>query len=207
MKKAELIKLKKSLQQEIERRHRVNELLSNDLIQEFLLLNDLNVHELQLDDKWLILEEILKEFEITESNGILVCTGSYLIECDICYQETSHYERKVSFDNPYIRYQTFKDIETSRAHLAYTDKYIQSAIEDEKWHLKVPIIPSEFCHSRYGRYLVSELMEKYIILNPYNSLENENGFKDVQKDFFITAIEKGQSKAKQLVLNKYLQMK
>lgn len=67
--------------------------------------------------------------------------------------------------------------------------------------------PREFCHSRYGRYLVSELMEKYIILNPYNSSKNNNGFEEVQKDFFTTAIEKGQTKAKQLLLNKYLQMK
>ena len=69
------------------------------------------------------------------------------------------------------------------------------------------MIPSEFCHKRYGRYLVSELIEKYIILNPYNSSKNNNGFNEIQKDFFITAIEKGQPKAKQLVLDKYPRMK
>ena len=95
MNKSELIKLKKLLQQETDKRNRINELLSNNLIQEFLSLNELNINELQVDDKWLILNELLKEFQITESNGILVCTNSYLTECDICYQETNYYLVKI----------------------------------------------------------------------------------------------------------------
>jgi hypothetical protein len=208
MKKTELIKLKKLLQQEKDRINRINDLLSNDLIQEFLLLNNLNIHELQSDDNWLILKELLKEFEITESNGILVCTGSYLTTCSICYQETDYYTKEVLFDNPCIEYQKFKDIETNKIHTAYADKYIQGLVEEEtKRYPRTKITPNEFCHSRYGRYLVSELMGKYIILNLYSSSKNENGFKEVQKDFFTTAIEKGQPKAKQLVLSKYQQMK
>ena len=85
MKKIELIKLKRLLNQEKDRRNRINELLSNDLILEFLSLNNLNINRLQSDDNWLILEEVLKEFEITESNGILVCTGSYLTGENSCY--------------------------------------------------------------------------------------------------------------------------
>lgn len=50
-------------------------------------------------------------------------------------------------------------------------------------------------------------MEKYTILNPYNSSKNNNGFMEVQNDFFTTAVEKGQSKAKKLVLSKYSQMR
>ena len=45
MNKSELIKLKKMLRQEIDRRNRINELLSNGLIQEFLSLNNLNINE------------------------------------------------------------------------------------------------------------------------------------------------------------------
>ena len=208
MKKSELIKLKKLLQQETDRRNRINELLSNGLIQEFLSLNNLNINELQSDDKWLILKEFLKNFEITGSNGILVCTGSYLTDCSICYQETNYYTKEVPFDNPYIEYQTFEDIETNKIHTAYTDKHIQKELEEEKRiYTRSQMTPSEFCHKRYGRYLVSELMEKYIILNPYNSSKNSNGFNEVQKDFFTTAIENGQPKAKQLVLNKYPRMR
>lgn len=208
MKKSELIKLKKLLQQEIDRRKRIKELLLNDLIQEFLTLNNLNINELQSDDKWPILKDLLREFQITESNGILVCTGSYLVACSIGYQETDYYTKEVSFDNPYIEYQTFEDIETSKIHTAYTDKHIQSRLEEEnKYYSRTPMTPSEFCHSRYRRYLVSELMGKYIILNPYNSSKNNNGFTEVQKDFFTTAIEIGQPKAIQLILSKYPRMK
>ena len=208
MKKQELIKLKKLLQQEIVRRNRINELLANDLGQEFLSLNNLNVNELPIDDKWHILQEILKEFQITESNGILVCTGSYYVSCSICYQETNYYTGETSFDNPYMEYQRFADIETSKVLVAYRDKYIQRKIEEESRYCRTTqMTPSEFCHQRYGRYLVSELMAKYMILNPYNTGENNNGFSEVQKDFFMTAIESGQPKAKQLVLSKYPKMR
>ena len=208
MRRAELVKLKRLLQQETNRRNRINELLANNLIQEFLALNTLDIHELQTDNKWLILEELLKEFEITESNGILVCTGSYVVGCRVCYQETEYYTQEVSFDNKYIEYQMFKNIETSTIYKAYTDKHIQTLVDEEtERYGRAKRTLSELCHSRYGRYLVSELMEKYTILNPYNSSKNDNGFKDVQKDFFMTSIEKGQSTAKKMILTKYPQMR
>lgn len=204
MKKSELVKLKKLLKQEIDRRDRINKLLSNNLIQEFLLLNNLNIHELQIDDKWLILNELLKDFQITESNGILVCTGSYLISRITSYHETDFEEISVSFDDPYVQYQKFEDIETRKIYTAHTDKDIQRKID---YLNGIKMDPKEFCHFRYKSLLVSELMTKYIILNPYNTSKNENGFMEVQKDFFTTAIEQGQPKAKELILNKYPQMK
>jgi len=208
MKKTELIKLKKLLQQEIIKRNKINTLLSNELIQEFKSLTNLNINELQLNDNWTILEEILNNFQITESNGILVCTGSYLVCCNIYYQETEYYAKEESFNNPNIEYQIFEDIETRKMYVAYTEKYIKDKIEEQKKYYNIEdITPSEFCYKKYGRYLVSDLIKKYIVLNPYNSSENRNGFNDVQKDFFITAIEKGQPKAKQLVLNKYPKLK
>ena len=208
MKKTELIKLKKLLQQEIIKRNKINTLLSNELIQEFKSLTNLNINELQLNDNWTILEEILNNFQITESNGILVCTGSYLVCCNIYYQETEYYAKEELFNNPNIEYQIFEDIETRKMYVAYTEKYIKDNIEEQKKYYNIEdITPSEFCYKKYGRYLVSDLIKKYIVLNPYNSSENRNGFNDVQKDFFITAIEKGQPKAKQLVLNKYPKLK
>lgn len=208
MKKTELIKLKKLLQQEIIKRNKINALLSNELIQEFKSLTNLNINELQLNDNWTILEGILNNFQITESNGVLVCTGSYLVCCNIYYQETEYYTKEESFNNPNIEYQIFEDIETRKMYVAYTEKYIKDKIEEQKKYYNMEdITPSEFCYKKYGRYLVSDLIKKYIVLNPYNSSENRNGFNDVQKDFFITAIEKGQPKAKQLVLNKYPKLK
>lgn len=208
MKKTELIKLKKLLQQEIIKRNKINALLSNELIQEFKSLTNLNINELQLNDNWTILEGILNNFQITESNGILVCTGSYLVCCNIYYQETEYYTKESPFNNPNIEYQIFEDIETRKMYVAYTEKYIKDKIEEQKKYYNMEDITlSEFCYKKYGRYLVNDLIKKYIVLNPYNSSENRNGFNEVQKDFFITAIEKGQPKAKQLVLNKYPKLK
>lgn len=206
MNRTELIRLKRLLQKETDRRNKINKLLSNDLIQEFLSLNNLDISKLEVEDKWIILEELLKEFEITESNGILVCTGCYVTQCSVCYQETNYYSQKVPFDSKYIEYQMFDDIETGKIYKAYCDSYIEKLFKD-RYCYEEDMTLSEFCHKRYGRYLVSELKERYILLNPYNTSKNDNGFKEVQRDFFTTAVEKGQPKAKQLVLSKYPQMK
>lgn len=208
MKKFELVKLKKLLKYEEERRNRVNKLLSNNLIKEFLSLNNLNIDKLEIDDKWMILKEILKDMQITESNGILVCTGSYLITCSICYEETDWEIKEVSFDNPYIRHQTFEDIETGKMNTAYADKYVQEKMREEsKYYNLAESSLIDYCHKKYDRYLISEIKDKFIVLNPYNSSKNNNGFKEVQRDFFMSAIESGQPKAKKLVLSKYPQMR
>lgn len=208
MKKSELVKLKKLLKYEEERRNRVNELLSNNLIKEFLSLNNLNVDKLEIDDKWIILKEILKDMQINESNGILVCTGSYQITCRICYEETDWDVKEVSFDNPNMRHQTFEDIETGKVHTAYSDKYVLEKMREESkyYDISEPNL-SDYCHKKYGRYLISEIKDKFIVLNPYNTSKNNNGFEEVQRDFFMLAIESGQTKAKQLVLSKYPQMR
>lgn len=86
MKKSELIILKKRLNEELERINRINELKNNDLIKEFIKLNDLNINELDTNDKWKILNDLLEKIEIKESNGILVCIGNYRIAYSVCYQ-------------------------------------------------------------------------------------------------------------------------
>lgn len=207
MKKSELIKLRELFKKELTRRNKINNLLANDLIKEFLTLSNLNIEELPINDKWSILKEILKDFQITESNGIYVCIGSYLTDCRICYEDTDYYTREVSFDDPYAQYQIFKNIETGKMCTAYMDKYIAYKVREENRYNSTTIPYSEFCHKRYGRYLVSELKEKYILLNPYITSDKNNGFEEVQKDFFTTTIDKGQTKAKKLVLSKYPQMR
>ena len=205
MKKSELSKLRKLLEKETTRRKRINQLLSKKSIQEFLSLNNFDVDELPSNDINLILEEILEDFPITETNGILVCTGSYMTKYNICYEDYDYYEQEVSFDNEYAHYQMFKDIETNKIRKAYCDSYVKQKIEESnKYSIGPKMTPSEFCN---GKYLVSELIKDYTVLNPYNSSENENGFGEVQKDFYITAIKYGQPKAKKLILEKYTRMR
>ena len=118
------------------------------------------------------------------------------------------YVKEVSFDNPYIRHQTFEDIETGKIHTAYADKYVQEKMREEsKYYNLAETSLSDYCHKKDGRYLISEIKDKFIVLNPYNSSKNNNGFEEVQRDFFMSAIESGQPKAKKLVLSKYPQMR
>ena len=208
MKKSELIILKKRLNEELERRNRINELKNNDLIKEFIKLNDLNINELDTNDKWKILNDLLEKIEIRESNGILVCIGNYRVAYSACYQEYNDYEEELEFDSKYIEYQKFKDIETNKIHISYKDKFIEKKFnEDLEYNIENYKDLNSFCHKKYKSLLTSELNKRCILLNPYNSLKNENGFNEVRKDFFTFAIEEGQSKAKQLVLSKFTQMK
>ena len=86
MKREELIKLKKMFNQELERRTRINQLLQENNVLEYLKLNGINPERLQIEDKWNIIKELLKNIDITETNGILVYTNNYRLECKICYE-------------------------------------------------------------------------------------------------------------------------
>lgn len=182
MKKYELVKLKKQLQQEISRRKRVNELLENELIQEFLKLTDVKMEAFEDENTREILFSILENFTITETNGIYVCTGTFFRDCDICYEETTYYSSAIDFDSKYAEYRIYCDIENGRRQTAYMKK------ED---------------FSRCSRLLATEFEESNIVLNPYNSEKKQNGYDEVREKFFMTAIEEGQGKAKKLILDQY----
>lgn len=177
-------------------------------------LNKQNISEFETNT-WIVLQEILKEFRITESNKILVCTGYHrILDHSKEWWGGDYNSEKMPFKyakSSLSEYQTFKDIETNKIYIAFKDDYIQNCIDTRKRinaGLKYDYpSPSEYCYSEYGKCLVSEFLSKNTVLNPYNSEENNNGFKDVQKDFFLTAIEKGQPSAKKLVLSKYPKMK
>ena len=70
MKREELIKLKKMYNQELERRIRINQLLKEDNVLEYLKLNGINLERMQIEDMWSIIKELLKNIEITETNSI-----------------------------------------------------------------------------------------------------------------------------------------
>lgn len=211
MKREELIKLKKMFNQELERRARINQLLQEDNVLEYLKLNGINPERMQIEDKWSIINELLKNIEITETNGILVHTSNYKYGCHICYEETDYYRIIVPFDDSEIEYQTFRNIETGEIYTSCPDDYVKSEFDGNEYKYRFPNKPnmtlSEFCFELHNSLLTSELMKKYIILNPYNSSKNQNGYEEVRKDFFETAITKGQPSAKKLILSKYPLMK
>ena len=213
MKREELIKLKKMYNQELERRTRINQLLKKDNVLEYLKLNGINLERMQIEDTWSIIKELLKNIEITETNSILVHTSNYMLECKMCYEETDYYRVAVSFNDNKTEYQTFRNIETGKIYTSCSDDYVKNEFDNNNHSYYFPdknesnITLSEFCHKFYNRVLTSELRQKYTILNPYNSSKNQNGYEEVRKDFFETAITKGQTSAKKLILSKYPLMK
>ena len=213
MKREELIKLKKMYNQELERRTRINQLLKEDNVLEYLKLNGINLERMQIEDMWSIIKELLKNIEITETNSILVHTSNYMLECKMCYEENDYYRITVPFDDNKTEYQTFRNIETGKIYTSCSDDYVKNEFDNNNYSYYFPdknesnITLSEFCHKFYNRVLTSELRKKYTILNPYNSSKNQNGYEEVRKDFFETAITKGQTSAKKLILSKYPLMK
>ena len=213
MKREELIKLKKMYNQELERRTRINQLLKEDNVLEYLKLNGINLERMQIEATWSIIKELLKNIEITETNSILVHTSNYMLECKICYEETDYYRLPDPFNDNNTEYQTFRNIETGKIYTSCSDDYVKNEFDNNNYSYYFPdknesnITLSEFCHKFYNRVLTSELRQKYTILNPYNSSKNQNGYEEVRKDFFETAITKGQTSAKKLILSKYPLMK
>ena len=211
MKREELIKLKKMYNQELERRTRINQLLKEDNVLEYLKLNGINLERMQIEDTWSIIKELLKNIEITETNSILVHTSNYMLECKICYEETDYYRITVPFNDSETEYQTFRNIETGEIYTSCPDDYVKSEFDSNDYKYRFPNKPNmtlnEFCLELHNRLLTSELRQKYTILNPYNSSKNQNGYEEVRKDFFETAITKGQPSAKKLILSKYPLMK
>ena len=207
MKREELIKLKKIYNQELEKRARINQLLQEDNVLEYLKLNGINPERLQIEDKWSIIKEILNDFNITETNKILVCIGTFITDFEFYYDYSESFPCHVPFDHPDPQYRIYKDIESGAEYKGYFDKRIKSFYETRQECYKDLLFNEYFQRCYKNGQLISELMQKYTILNPYNSSKNQNGYEEVRKDFFETAITKGQPSAKKLILSKYPLMK
>lgn len=183
MKQNELVYLKKTLKYEKERILRINELLQNETVIEFLKLKGINEQLLTVDE-WEIIKKILENYKLTQTNGIYVCTGAFYEDCDICYQETTYYTRAVDLFSEFALYRSYRDIESGIVKHAYLNT------------------------SEVGKSVVlaKNFEQENIVLNPYGTNKNRNGYDEVRKTFFIEAIKKGQPKAKQLILNRYNRM-
>ena len=180
MKRYELVKLRKIVSQEIKRRERIKELLGNDLVKEYLEITKTLVNELDSNDIRGILSNILSSFEIKETNGIYVCTSACYVDYDICYEETYTYTKYTEIDSKLAESKIYTDIESGKSIVAVDS-------------LKKP----------YDRLLFSNFENNNIVLNPYNTCKNNNGYAEVRMDFFETCLKDGQAKGKKLVLAKY----
>ena len=135
-------------------------------------------------DEWSIIEKILEDYKLTETNGIYVCTGAFYEDCDICYQETTYYTRSTDLFSELAEYRIYRDIESGIARKAFLKS---SSMEK-------------------SIVLANQFEQENIVLNPYGTSKNKNGYNEVRKTFFIEAIKNGQPKAKQLILKQYSKM-
>lgn len=186
MKKSELTKLRTIYLQELERLTRIKELLSEEKCKELIELSKIDINEFKDIDRLKILQDVLQNFKITETNGIYVCTGTYITDCNICYEDTTWYEKAVPFNAEYAEYRYYNDIENNRMVIAYTKP--------------------EFFRSYNPKIITSEFEQTNIVLNPYNLNENDNGFDEVRNEFFMNCINLGQAKSKKLIIEKYRRM-
>lgn len=180
MKKNELIKFKKLINNEIDRRKRINELLEHELVREYLKLTNIEKDNLSSENIKEILNLILKDFKVVSTNKIYVCTQAYYTDCRICYQDTNWYTKNVSIDSKCAENKIYKDIE--------------SGLSIETTNNKDDILK---------RPLIDTFEKENIVLNPYNTHLNENGYEDVRLDFFENTFKYGQVKSKKMILKKY----
>lgn len=186
MKKGELIKLRTIYSQELERLTRIKELLNEEKCKELIELSKIDINEFKEIDNLKILHDVLQNFKINGTNGIYVCTGTYITNCDICYEDTTWYTKKVPFNAEYAEYRCYNDIENNRMVIAYTKP--------------------EYFRSYDPEIITSKFEQTNIVLNPHNSNENDNGFDEVRSEFFMNCINLGQAKSKKLILEKYKRM-
>ena len=181
MKKYELLKLRELLNKEISRRKRIKELLECDLVKEYLSITNTPWVNLDINDIRGILSDILLNYKVTSTNNIYVATRAYFLDCIICYQETNYFRSNVPINSLEAENKIYKDIESESIVVA-------SSLTDSKMPL------------------ISTFERENIVLNPYNTSNNKNGYDDVRLDFFSSSVEQGQAKAKKLILEKYKKM-
>lgn len=178
MRRNELIELRQKVNDEIDKRNRINQLSENELIKEYLKIKGLEKEQLDSNNIREILKQILNDFKVTKTNGIYVCTSSYYIDCHISYQDTEYYTVDVDIDSKYAEKKIYKDIESGQI--------VRGSIEKDNYSQFIP-----------------EFEKNNIVLNPNNKGTNQNGYQDVRLDFFENSLNKGQSKSKRLILSKY----
>ena len=175
MNKNEITKLRKQIHDEIEKRKKINHYLDNEVVQDYLKLIGESTDKKEVENIREILVNILRNFEVKNTNGIYVCTKAYDEDnsAPILYPRTP--EGKGGVDC-----KCYMDIESKKE--VVTNCVIGPSIYDFE---KRNIVLNPY-NAPYN--------DKKIVLN---------GFEEVRLDFFEECYKNGQYKAVQKVLSKY----
>ena len=177
MKKSELIKFRKEVKKEIERRKVVLELLQNENVRSVLQYYGINEDSVDINNTREIIERMLWNFKVTETNGIYVCTQAY--------DEDEHAPVRyyMAPDGKYLpERKRYMDIE-SREEVV-TSFYGPSIMSFERSHIVLNPNNAPFDDDKI----------------------KANGFNEVRLDFFEGCYNNGQNEAVKMILKKYPRM-
>lgn len=175
MRNSELINLRNQVKKEISKRRQINQYLNNEAVLGYLNLIGETTYKKDLQNIREMLVGILKNFEITETNGIYVCTKAY---------DEDHQGPLIYYCRPDSKsipdYKCYMDIE-SRKEVSTKMIYGPSIQDFERSHIVL------------NPYNAS-----------YNDKNiKDNGYEEVRLDFFEECYHYGQYEAVQKVLRKY----
>lgn len=180
MEREELLYLKKRLQEEKEKRDKIRNLLQQDNIKELISLAEISP-DLFVKEDYELLRQILKNFKITKTNGIYICVDAYYYGLEEDINNSDLIFEKL--DSRIYDKRLYKDIENGKEILGCTD--------------------NNDCQYYSNRVYDKIFNKENIVLNPYNTRKDKNGYEKVRQEFFENAIKYGQTKSKKILLNKY----
>ena len=150
MKKSELVKLRKLVKEEIEKRKELNNYLENESVIKYLEMIGESTDKRDLEDIRGMLVEILRNFRVTETNGIYVCVCAY-DEDD--YEPPLFYRFAGRDDAPECR--LYKDIE-SREKIETSWRHGPTIDDFERNHIVL-----NSCRSTYEKIRMDFFEECY----------------------------------------------
>ena len=178
MKKSEFVKYRRLINQEIERRKYLEELYGEEKVKEYLKSAGLRPYKCDSSDTDDVIKIVLSNFNVTETNGIYVCTSAYFEDWRVCYEDTMIFNVRVKAGSPKAEFRLYRDIEDESQVLAVKGK-----------------------SNEYPSFYDFE--KSNIVLNPYDDIDDENGYDEVRNFFFKKCIDYSQATSKKLVLEKY----
>ena len=183
MLKSELMELRKMYQDELDRRNELLKLLQTEEVKAYLKLSGEQTPSVKEIDIYKIIKEYLKKYKIQQTNDIYICTNAvyYYTECS-WGERTTRITINPNIDSKETLDRKYKNIENGTTISATTDKR------------RVNL---------YASCLCSDFKQQHIVLNPYNTCENENGYAELRNMFFANAIKYGEPESLKLLLQKY----
>ena len=183
MLKSELMELRKMYQNELERRSELLKLIQTKEVQDYLKLSGEKSPIIKEIEVSKIIEEYLKKYKIKQTNEIYVCTEAVYYTTDCSWGgQTSRITIYPEIDSKEAIDRKYKNIENGIT--------ISATTNSERVNL-------------YASYLCSDFEQSHIILNPYNTNENDNSYEEVKHMFFENAIKYSQEHSLKLLLQKY----